>query len=341
MTVPRTGRVSAVIVNYEGGQALLDCLASLADQQLDQTIVVDNGSRDRSAAAARAAYPHVEVVTPEVNLGFAGGANAGARAARGHLLLFLNPDIRLGVGVVGKLAEAFSDARVGVAGPPLRVAVADSVEYGATVDIIGSPVPLTERAAPVYVPGCALMTRADLFEELHGFDGRLFMFVEDVDYCWRVLLRGYEVVVPEVDPVWHEGGAVAPGGYASGGRLSSTTFRVALRERNTLAVLLKCYGAPLASVVGPAYVVQSLTTAGALAARGNRRTARAIVDGLAWNLRQLRPTLRMRWSVQRSRQVGDIVILRRMYRGLWKLHLLRRFGIPPVKEEPPPIDGVR
>jgi GT2 family glycosyltransferase len=176
------------------------------------------------------------------------------------------------------------------------------------------------------------MTRAALFRELGGFDERFFMFVEDVDFCWRVLLRGSEITVPVIAPAWHFGGAATPGGYISQGSLSSTLFRVALRERNTLAMLLKCYGAPLLSVVAPVYVMQSLATAGALAARGHRATAVAIVNGLRWNIRELGRTLELRRRVQASRRIGDAVIVRRMYRGLWKLHLLRRFGVPAVSE---------
>jgi hypothetical protein len=334
--------VSAIVVNYEGGSRLIDCLASLRQQDVAQTIVVDNGSRDGSAAAVTSAYPDIELVTPPHNLGFAGGANYGAQLAQAELLLFLNPDVRLGPETVRALADAFDGGRVAVAGPPLHVAVSGSVEHGATIDVIGSPVPVVRAdQQPLYVPGCALMTRADIFHELGGFDARFFLFAEDVDYCWRVLLRGYEIVVPDIEPVWHEGGAAAPGGYISGGRLESTTLRVALRERNTLAMLLKCYGAPLATVIAPIYALQSLATAGALAVSGRRATARAVVAGLGWNVRELRTTLRLRRGVQQSRQLGDVAIMRRMYRGLWKLHLLRRFGIPTVVEGPAPSDAGR
>ena len=326
------GNVAAVIVNYEGGELLLDCIASLQAQAVAETVLVDNGSADGSAAAAAAKFPHVNLVQPGRNTGFAAGANLGAREARAELLFFLNPDIRLPPRSVAAMAARFADPRVGVLAPPLLVETSGTVEYGATVDVIGSPVGLSTPAPPVYAPGCALMTRADLFRQLGGFDDRYFMFVEDVDYCWRVLLRGLDVTVPAIEPAWHLGGATAPGGYIRQGSLSSTLFRVVLRERNTLAMLLKCYGVPLASIMAPAYVAQSLITAAALAANGHVRTARAIVGGLRWNFRELRRTLELRRRAQVSRRIPDRVIVRRMYRGVWKLHLLRRFGVPAVSE---------
>lgn len=327
-------------MNYEGGGLLLECVASLRAQGVLETIVVDNGSVDGSTAAAASEFPDLRVVTPGRNLGFAGGANLGAHQARGGLLLFLNPDVRLPAGSVRTMAARFAEPRVGVVAPPLQVEAAGAVEYGATVDVIGSLVGLTAPASPMYVPGCALMTRSALFREIGGFDERYFMFVEDVDYCWRALLRGFDVTVPAVEPAWHYGGATAPGGYIDrDNNLSSTLFRVSLRERNTLAMLLKCYGAPLAAIVTPVYVAQSLATACVLAARGHRATALAIAGGLRWNLRELARTLEMRRQVQASRTVGDTVIVRRMYRGIWKLHLLRRFGIPSVSEDgPAPVE---
>ena len=326
--------VSAVIVNYEAGELLLECITALARQSsLLETIVVDNGSADGSTAAAAAAYEDLQVVTPGANLGFAAGANAGARVARGELLLFLNPDVCLAPGSLSVLAAEFEDTSVGVVGPPLDVVVAGEVEYGATLDPIGSPVHLAHRAPVLYVPGCALMTRARLFQRLGGFDERFFMFVEDVDYCWRVLLTGLDVRVAQTAPAEHEGGAVTPGGYLTAAGVTSTRFRVVLRERNTLATLLKCYGSPLVWIVAPVYALQSLATAIALAASGRRRTAMEIAGGLWWNIRELPKTVDLRRTVQRSRRRGDREVVRRMYRGLWKLTLLIHFGIPEVSEQ--------
>jgi Glycosyl transferase family 2 len=322
--------VSAVIVNYEGGQLLLDCLEGLNEQEgLIETIVVDNGSRDGSAAAAAASFPSIIVITPGHNAGFAGGANIGARATRSELVLFLNPDVTLRPGCLHALIAQFADPRVGVVGPPLDVTSSGGVEYGATIDVFGSAIGLTERKPPLYVPGCALMTRSALFQELGGFDER-----------WRVLLRGLDIRVPEIPAIRHEGGASIPGGYFNDVGLSSTRLRVVLRERNTLTTLLKCYGAGLAIAAVPAYILQSLTTAALIAVSGHPRTASAIVAGLRWNAQHLRGTLALRRQIQASREVGDATIVRRMYRGVWKLSVLARFGVPKISEaESTPLEA--
>ena len=161
-----------------------------------------------------------------------------------QLLLFLNPDIRLPPGSVAAMAARFADPRVGVLAPPLQ---RRDVRHRRVRRHRGHhrSSRRTDQSSTAGVRvGCALMTRASLFSELGGFDDRFFMFVEDVDYCWRALLSGFEVTVPVIEPAWHFGGAATPGGYISSqGSLSSTLFRVVLRERNTLTMLLKCYGA--------------------------------------------------------------------------------------------------
>jgi GT2 family glycosyltransferase len=314
--------VSAVIVNYEGGELLLDCLAALERQPgLLETIVVDNGSADGSVDLAARRFPTIKVVRPVRNLGFAGGVNAGAQAARGELLLFLNPDVSFPPGCVSALAKEFSDRSVGVVGPPLYVVAGGGMEYGCTIDPIGSPVALHQRVRPLYVSGCALMTRARLFHELGGFDERFFMVFEDIDYCWRVLLRGFDVRIANSTPVRHEA------------RVTSTRFRVALRERNTLATLLKCYGDPLVFAIVPLYVLQSLATAAMLAVVGRQKTATDIVGGLWWNARELPRTMVLRRRTQGSRRIAERAILTRMHRGVLKISLLIRFGIPSVSDE--------
>jgi len=183
------------------------------------------------------------------------------------------------------------------------------------------------------------MTRADIFHKLGGFDGRFFMFVEDADYCWRALLVGKDVQVAPDALVVHEGGAAAPGGYPMDEGVETTLFRVSHRERNTLAMLLKCYGGRIAVPAAFLYVLQTLATAVFLTTVRKPRTARAIVAGLVWNARALRTTLELRRQVQATRRVSDAAVLARMHRGLRKVDIVVRYGIPVVREEPAPRCG--
>jgi GT2 family glycosyltransferase len=339
---PSAPAVSAIVVNYEAGDALLECLASLGEQGLPMELVlVDNGSRDGSAARACAEFPEARLVRPGRNLGFAAGANLGAADARAPILLFLNPDVKLAASCLASLAGALRDERTGVAGPVLEVSSSGTREYGGTIDPFGYPIALHQTGRALYVPGCALATPAELFRRLGGFDERFFMFAEDVDYCWRSLLAGRDVKVVPDALAFHVGGGSTPGGYLGRDGLSTTRFRVALRERNTLAMLLKCHRPAAATAIALAYPVQALATAVALAAAGKRSTAGAILSGLAWNVRELPGTLARRRAARIGSRPTDAAVRARMHYGVRKLELLVRHGLPRVDDSSTPTPAAR
>ena len=101
-SVARPPGISVVIVNWNGGEALLGCVESLAAEATagHEVIVVDNASSDGSAVAAHEAFPWLTVIDSGANLGFAAGANLGADHARGEIIVFVNPDARVASGAV-------------------------------------------------------------------------------------------------------------------------------------------------------------------------------------------------------------------------------------------------
>ena len=101
--------VSVVMVVYMTGEALEQSLACvLADPLVDELVVVDNGSAPAQAARLRALAEQdgrVVLAAGHGNVGFAKGANLGAKTAKGDLLVFLNPDAFLQPGCVAALAR--------------------------------------------------------------------------------------------------------------------------------------------------------------------------------------------------------------------------------------------
>src|SRR5438552_3543651 len=107
---PARVTVSVISVNWNAGQALAACLASLAAGGVPapEVVLVGNASSDGSARAASARHPQVRLVETGANPGFAAGANRGAEAARGDVLVFLNPDARVLPGALATLVEALA-----------------------------------------------------------------------------------------------------------------------------------------------------------------------------------------------------------------------------------------
>ncbi|MDP3493279.1 MAG: glycosyltransferase, partial [Hyphomonadaceae bacterium] len=107
-------RVSAVVVSYNTGEVLFDCLAALeCDPAVDEIVLVNNGNPVETLERIEDAYGRslrVKIIGGGVNRGFAAGVNFGAARAQGDWLLVINPDAVLQPGSVEALAAALAGA---------------------------------------------------------------------------------------------------------------------------------------------------------------------------------------------------------------------------------------
>jgi len=189
--------VSVVIVNWNAGESLAASVASVVAAAPDEIVVVDNASTDGSLATVRTRHPAVRVVENGANVGFAAAATQGAAAARGDVLVFLNPDARLLPGALATLVEALvATPGAGIAGGGLvdergrwepahaRFDPVAHLVFDTTLGRLGA----RRRRSPVvvdWVYGTFMAVRADLFRQLGGFDARYFVYGEDMDLCHR------------------------------------------------------------------------------------------------------------------------------------------------------------
>ena len=210
--------VSAVVVSYNSAAYLPDCLRSLRSEGVPEVVVVDNASSDRSVAAVRAADPAVTVVETGANLGFGTGANRGVAVSTGDFVLILNPDTVVEPGTVKALVEALErDRDLAVVGPRMENVDGTlypsvrrfpnlTVAFGhAFLGLVwpGNPYTRSYRmldwdhdrpASDVdWVGGACLLVRRSAFDAVGGFDERYFMYVEDVDLCWRLGRAGWRI----------------------------------------------------------------------------------------------------------------------------------------------------
>src|SRR5690606_8893923 len=140
--------VSVVIVNWNAGEALLDCIASVERQRkcagrsfLIDTILVDNDSADNSVALVRDAFPNVKVICAGENLGFARANNLAFEQIQSEFVLLLNPDAVLADDAVAKMLDvALADSRIGIVGCKILNPDGTTEELG----IQSFPIPLTE-----------------------------------------------------------------------------------------------------------------------------------------------------------------------------------------------------
>ncbi|MCC0806939.1 glycosyltransferase [Methylobacterium sp. W2] len=232
----------AVVVSHDSAHALPACLTALAAEHVP-AIVVDNASRDESAAVAEAAG--ARVVRNARNEGYGRANTLGIRAAeRAERVLILNPDIVLQAGAVDALlraAAAYPEA--GLLAP--RLMEADGRFFYQPRSLLAPyltnppgnrTLPEGDACAP-FLSGACLMIRRDLFLALGGFDPNIFLFYEDDDLCRRVADTGRSLV--------HVHGAVALHGR---GRSSAPepgrVFRTRWHQAWSRAYVSRKYGLP-------------------------------------------------------------------------------------------------
>lgn len=214
-------RVAVGIINYGDYRHLSGCLDSVKRQSLraDRIILLDNQSRADEIGRIGSAYPEVEMLPMQANLGYSGGANRIVREADGydHVML-LNPDVVMGPRYLEELVRVMVSAP-GVGSVGGKLLLGDSqVAGGSRGDaprILDSTGHLIFRSRRIIdrghgeldvgqydkpeevfsICGAAVLYRRSMLDDIQidgeYFDEDFFAYKEDVDTCWRAQLLGW------------------------------------------------------------------------------------------------------------------------------------------------------
>lgn len=260
--------------------------------------MVDNASRDGTAAAVREAAPRARLIEAGENLGFAAGCNLGAAAASGELLVLLNPDAAPQPGWREAIERPLREGRGWGAWMGLVTAASgrEVNTHGGVVHFTGiawaggagSP-RASAPAAPRevgFASGACLAIPLERWRALGGFPPEFFLYHEDVDLSLRLRLRGERVGI--------EPDAVADHGY----EFAKGPEKWRRLERNRWAVLVRDYPAALLVLLAPALAATELALA-AVALRGG--WGRQKLAAWAGTLHDLPRLARERRAIQRER----------------------------------------
>lgn len=240
--------VSVVIVSWNVRDLLRGCVQSILSTQDDlsvQIIVIDNASDDRSAEVVRDEFPHVDLISSQVNLGFSRANNLGLKLARGQYVFFLNPDTilleRALVRMVGFLDDHDDFDLVGprllspdgsiqwvcARRPPSATLLLFQALYLHRLPLIGQR--LLNRMVAHYdlsksqkveaISGAAMLGRRAVVQDVQGFDELFLYTAEDMDLCLRLTDRGSKIFYLADATVVHFGGQSSSQAWARSGTM--------------------------------------------------------------------------------------------------------------------------
>ncbi len=209
--------LDVVIVSYRCEDLLRDCLASLREHapKAPMTVfVVDNASNDGTVDMVREEFPEARLIASDENVGFSAANNMAIRQGGAPYVLVLNPDTRMTPGTLDRLLELMDERRdVGICG--CRLELEDGTfdhaakrsfptPLGALAHFTGigrwsrAPKALAQYRAPEVdegpvdaVNGAFMLMRRRMLDEVGLFDEGYWMYMEDLDLCYRAKQAGW------------------------------------------------------------------------------------------------------------------------------------------------------
>lgn len=255
-------RLSIIIVNWNGTDDTVECLASIPSAQSNDVtldvIVVDNGSKIDPTNPIRVAYPQAKLIRLDRNLGFAAGCNIGIKKAierDADFILLLNNDTVIQPGLFETLVRSVGvDAKIGIVGPLIYATDGKGIDFaGAEINFaLGKFKHLQhEREAKErsyetdYVSGCCMMISRTVIEQAGLLDEKLFAYFEDVDLCVRAREAEFRIAYVPNASVLHKGSASTRRTLAEGDTSALKHYLIA-RNRT---IIVRRYAPALAKLL--------------------------------------------------------------------------------------------
>lgn len=301
-------RVAVILVNYASyaRQHLKECYASLVAQDIPRTpwalFIVDNASTPETSQTLRDTAPTARLLTTPDNLGWAGGNNTALRIALAEgfeYLVTLNMDTRLEPDWLRRLVEKAQRH------PDLHILQSKMLLYGSDrINSLGGRIQYlgygycnghgqpaadvnTLPAAIDFASGAALLVKREVFETIGLFRDAYFMYCEDMEFCWRARVAGFNVGLAEDSICYHKHDP------------ARTLHSIRLVERNRWLTVLTLEQWPTLLILAPCRLVSAGIFWLFLCLRGR-------VDiPLRLAIYFLRPGT-WRWIAARRREVGAL-----------------------------------
>jgi GT2 family glycosyltransferase len=273
--------VTAVVINYNGGERLLGCVRALQRSRapISSLIIVDNASSDGSRERLAAEFREAVLITLPTNLGASAARNAGLAAATTELVLLVDVDVYIDETALDHLLSA-QQARDAVVVTP-RIVLYPQEEIvqcdGAGVHFVGSMVlrhaymPLsglpTDRASVgACISACLLVNRRRVLDA-GAFDDLFFIYFDDLEFSLRLRALGYDLTCEPRALARHDRGA-GIANLSFRGQGSYPARRAYLSHRHRWLMLMIHYRLRTLAVLAPLLLAYEIASLAFFASRG-------------------------------------------------------------------------
>jgi len=209
--------VSIVVLNYNAGKLLDDCISSIykTEKVNFELILVDNASTDKTYRECIQKFPDVKLIENKKNLGYCEGNNVGIRASKGNFVVVLNPDTVVNPTWLYELIRVYQENGEGIYQPKI-LATTDHdmlLSSGQFIQLFGFGYSRGKGEKHVqennniekisYASGTCLFTSKAILQQLDYFDPFLFAYHDDLDLCWRAAMLGISSFYVPTSIIFH------------------------------------------------------------------------------------------------------------------------------------------
>jgi len=328
--------VSIIIANYNGERFLQTCLSWVLKTNYSnfEAILIDDGSIDKSVRIIKEFAQkdrRIKLFKNRKTLGAAASRNKGIKKSSGEIIVFLDNDteveqkwlrelvkvLQSGPKIGGdccKLLDFEKRDRIQVAGVKLIPHTGWGIGLG-----VDQREEKWNKQAEVVAISAALAVKREIIDKIGGFDEKLAVHTEDLDFCWRIWLAGYKIIYVPSSRVYHWTKTLEQRKDMKATK-SFIYFHI---NKNTLRTLIKNYEFfNMLKYLSWAFLINLGRAILVLIRRKDFTAIYGFLKGLGWNLVNLPDSLKERERIQRLRKVSDRYLYQKImtHDSLWQIY---------------------
>ena len=281
---------AVVILNYNGLELMKQYLPSVIINTPDaEVIIADNGSTDGSVAWLKTTYPTLQLITFDKNYGFAQGYNEALKQIATDIYVLLNSDIEVTPNWLKPLTNYLAQNQQCAAVQPKILSITDRKRFeyagaaGGFIDAYGYPFcrgrimdnveydngQYNTEEEIFWASGACLAIKSQAYHSVGGLDGRFFAHQEEIDICWRLKARGWNIRCIPQSQVYHLGG---------GSLDYESPLKTKLNFRNNALLLYKNMPTARYRYVAPIRTILDAVAAFQMLLKGQKANAKAVFE---------------------------------------------------------------